>query len=1085
MKFRRPFLLLSLLALTLPVSNASAAASPFRRAAPTAISAAAVQREDVAYLAVDRAALDEFRAGDGGALSLPAPDGGTLELVLERVNVLAPGATVTYTDATGAHAFTPDVTCYRGTVAGDPDGWAAIALTADGALGTVETRSGRLQLAPVDARLRTGAEPLVALAPAAEPASAASSFACGVSGDALQSLDVTGPLPRLPRAVAPYGANLDATRRTFAIAVDCDNEMYAKFASNLTNTTNYVISLMNVVSLIYQRDLEADLQVPYLNVWTTADPYSATNTTNALTEFRSYWSANRGGVSRALAHLVSARALGGGIAYVNTLCNNSFGYGVSAIDAAYTYPTNTSTWDATVVAHELGHNFGSYHTHSCNWQAMGYLTTNALIDSCQTSDDGTCLTPTPHVPADKGTIMSYCHLLTGGQSNIRLDFHPICVDLMRQRINAAGCGTTPSPLPPRNPALVATAAGGRLSWSTGGSTGVTGYSVYRSRTMLDNAPVFRGFTTSLQFDDTEMGTHYYKVRTVRAADSSGFSAEVKLNLCPLVGAPNLATGSLPIATLAADFDHDGIADLAVANNGASTVSVLRGQGGGTFAAGVAYTAAGTPACLAAADMDADGDLDLLVGTQADSALWVLPNAGDGTFGAGTRTPLAAQPSGLAVADFDEDGVLDVAVAGSLAGVQTLRGHAVSGVPDGAFEPPVTWALNSQSRGVIVGDFNEDSRWDLAVTAGSLKILRGNGTGSVGDGTFGTSTNHNGGATPSDLVSADFNLDGIADIAMANSGASSVSIFLGQGSGGVGNGSFPGNGTSLAMNSNPRGVSVCDWNGDGVPDLLVANSSTTAKIVSLATGKGDGTFYTPVTWAANTKAWAIALADFDGDSGADFAVANNGTNTMTVYRAGCTATATLALNAPVGGETWIATEQRAIAWTQSPSVVLVHVELSRDGGATWQRLASNVVGSSWTWTVTGAGSSTARVRVVDAARAQVVAQSAADFTIVPASALGVEDERAVAFGVRRVAPNPSHGTVTVWFALPTGGAGATLELLDLAGRRIAAHALNAFGPGTHTLTLAGAADGAALRPGVYLVRLARPGAASTRKVAIVR
>ncbi len=1082
MKPSRPFLLLSLLALSLLATAADAANAPFRRAAPTALTATSVQRENVAFLSVDAAALAEFRAGDGGTLSLPAPDGSTLDLVLERVDVLTPGATVTYTDDTGVHAYAPDATCFRGTVAGDPTGWAAITLTADGALGTVETQGERLQLAPVDARVRAGGGPLVAFSSADEAASTATPFGCGVDADSEHMLAPNGLRPRLPREATPQGVTIDAQRKTFNIAIDCDYELYTHFGSNLTNATAYVVSLMNVVSLIYQRDVEAQLLVPYLNFWTTvSDPYTGATTSAQLPEFRTWWNANRTGVSRNLAHLLSGRSLGGGIAYVGVLCSNTNGYGVSAIDASYTYPTNTSTWDVTVVAHELGHNFGSYHTHSCNWQALGYLPTNALIDSCQVGEGG-CLSPTLHVPPDKGTIMSYCHLLSGGQSNIRLDFHPICIDYMRQWIDAAGCAATPSPLPPRTPAIAATPGGGQVTWTAGGSTGVTGYSVYRSRTMLDAAPTYLGSTTDLSFDVTELGTHYFKVRTLRAADSSAFSAEVNLNLCAFAGSPNLATGSLPIATLTADFDEDGNADLAIANNGSNTVSVLRGLGTGGFAAAVTYTAATAPACLAAADFDLDGDLDLLVGTSSDSSLWLLPGNGDATFGAGTRTPIASQPTGIAVADFNEDGALDLAVAGSVPGVLTLRGHLSAGVPDGTFEAPVTIAMLDPSRQVIVGDFNEDGRWDLAVTSGNLKVLRGNGTGSVGDGTFGAATSHTTGNTPWDLVSADFNLDGIADIATANSGASSVTVLLGQGSGGVGNGVFPGSGISVPMNSNPRGIVACDWNGDGVPDLAVANSSTTAKTVSFATGKGDGTFNTATTSAANTKAWAIALGDYNGDGGADLAIVNNGTNTATVWRAGCGTSAAVEVSSPVGGETWIATQQQAVTWTKSPQVVLVHVELSRDGGASWQRLASNVVGTSWTWTVAGAGSSTARVRVVDAARAQVLAQSAADFTIVPASALGVEGSAAASFGVRSVWPNPSRGAVSVTFALPSGGAGATLELLDLAGRRVAAHELARFAPGVHTLALA---DGSALHPGVYLVRLARPGETSTRKVAVLR
>ncbi len=148
------------------------------------------------------------------------------------------------------------------------------------------------------------------------------------------------------------------------IAVETDYELYAKFNST-TGLASYVGDLFAYASQVYQRDVLVTLQVNYLSIWTTsADPWTATtSSSNALSEFVNYWNANRTGVPRSTAHMLSRRSLGGGIAYLNALCS-SFGYGVSG-NLAGVAPTNISTtyWDFMVVTHELGHNFGSPHTH--------------------------------------------------------------------------------------------------------------------------------------------------------------------------------------------------------------------------------------------------------------------------------------------------------------------------------------------------------------------------------------------------------------------------------------------------------------------------------------------------------------------------------------------------------------------------------------------------------------------------------------------------------------------------------------------------------------------------------------------------
>lgn len=426
MRFPRPFALILCLTLLPAVTPQAHARELLTRVAPgSGRLATLTARPGATLLAVDRAALDQLRGAGSGTLALPLADGSAVELELERRELFAPGAQVTYTDGSGPHSFTPDVAVFRGRVNGEPDSWAMLTLTRDEVRLTLSRGGEQLLLMPSAAPEPGAAGPtLHVLSREAAVLPKLAPWECGVDGANEAALDHGEPAR--PRA-NPYSIELDAPRRTFTIAVDCDSEIVGKFGGNLTAASNYIATLLATVSLVYERDLEVTLNVGYLNFWTTTDPYTAVDTQNQLPQFRSWWNANRGGVPRSLAHLLSGRSLGGGIAYIDVLCastSNGYGYGVSAIDCAYAYPTNATTWDAEVVAHELGHNFGSWHTHSCNWSALGYITPpGATIDTCFASEGG-CQSAPLHVPVDKGTIMSYCHQLSGASTTCAWTFIP-------------------------------------------------------------------------------------------------------------------------------------------------------------------------------------------------------------------------------------------------------------------------------------------------------------------------------------------------------------------------------------------------------------------------------------------------------------------------------------------------------------------------------------------------------------------------------------------------------------------------------------------------------------------------------------
>ncbi len=193
-------------------------------------------------------------------------------------------------------------------------------------------------------------------------------FTCGA--ESLQA--PPEPLLLASRAAGGEPQPLSNVMYYAGIAVETDYELYAKFNST-TNLSTYVGDLFAAISAIYQRDVLVTLQVNYLSIWTTSsDPWSAGDTSSGLYEFGDYWHANHAGLSRVTAHFLSGKGMGGGIAWLGVLCRTDFsqnghwggGYGFTA-SIGVNAPQNLTTtyWDFMAVAHEIGHNFSSPHTH--------------------------------------------------------------------------------------------------------------------------------------------------------------------------------------------------------------------------------------------------------------------------------------------------------------------------------------------------------------------------------------------------------------------------------------------------------------------------------------------------------------------------------------------------------------------------------------------------------------------------------------------------------------------------------------------------------------------------------------------------
>lgn len=462
----------------------------------------------------------------------------TLELIVEESTIL--GADFKVVNSKGQVINVEMPTFYKGKVKGVAHSFVSLSVSSTGIEGVIATENsnytiGKIKGSQSNLHVIYNSDEL----PNNEP------FECKVV-EAITGEDMPSKTGKGLR-----NSGLSATsscERAVDIYFEVDYRTYQDNGSSIPNTATYVGNIFNNVAILYDNE-DVNILLNSVKVWDAVDPYNSASSPSAALNIFDNVDFSHTGAN--LAHLLSTRSLGGGVAYLYTSgppsvyggmsersvfynCARNAAYGVSASLSTAVIPVPTWSWTVSVVAHELGHNFGLPHTHSCNWPG-------GAIDGCTTLE-GTCTNPGYPPTGVGGTIMSYCHFSGRPGINFANGFGTHPGNKMRAEVAAATClnGDVSSPIvfsatrcDPGTMILTASGCSGTYNWfntSSGGTSLGTGTS-FTTPHLTNTTTYYVNCTNSASCTSTRRAVFaYIGSPTITTTNGTGCNIPVSVTL---------------------------------------------------------------------------------------------------------------------------------------------------------------------------------------------------------------------------------------------------------------------------------------------------------------------------------------------------------------------------------------------------------------------------------------------------------------------------------------------------------------------------------------------------------------------------